>query len=153
MNKILLTSLLTGICGLVMAADPQPPKPHPQGGRRPGPPPQEMNQMMLKRVNETMTKLTQAEDGKLTAERRAALDKELDMKELTKQQRAINEKLRDARMYAIFKILDVNGDGVLDETEKEKASENFQKFLQEHPESNPMRGMGLMGPGGRPPRG
>ena len=109
--------------------------------------------MMLKRVNETMTKLTQAEDGKLTAERRAALDKELDMKELTKQQRAINEKLRDARMYAIFKILDVNGDGVLDETEKEKASENFQKFLQEHPESNPMRGMGMMGPGGRPPRG
>ncbi|MBQ6474224.1 MAG: hypothetical protein IJJ33_19725 [Victivallales bacterium] len=154
MNRILLTSLLTGICGLAMAADPQPPQqPHPQDGRRQGPPPQGMNQMMLKRVDDTMAKLTKADGGKLTAERRAALDKELDQKELTRQQRAINEKLRDARMYAVFKILDTNEDGVLDEAEKEKATENFQKFLQEHPESNPMRGMGMMGPGMRPPRG
>jgi len=160
MNKFFLTTLLTGICGLSIAADPQPQQPaqppqphsHPQGARRPGPP-HDMNQMMVKRVTDTMAKLSQAEDGKLSAERRAVLDKELDLKELSQQQKAINDKMRDARMYAVFKILDTNGDGVLDETEKEKAAENFQKYLKENPGNNPMRGMGMMGPGGRPPRG
>ena len=56
-------------------------------------------------------------DGRLSDAERSKLESDYNHQELLDEQRALQQKLQKARMYAIYKIADKNGDGNLDEEE------------------------------------
>ncbi len=168
-NKIVLSCVVAGLCGVAFAQDADAPRPpRPQGGPGMGMP---MNEQFVKRAANNVKNLIKTydadQDGKLNDAERAKLEADYNLAELQAEQRELNQKVQKARQYTIFKIVDKNGDGNLDDEEIAAAPETIKEYMAANPEAAELfrpnmggrgpgmggRGPGMGGQGGPGPRG
>ena len=137
LNQFVLSCVVAGMCSAAIAQDADAPRPpRPQGGPGMGMP---MNEQFVKRAANNVKNLIKNydadQDGKLNDAERAKLEADYNLQELQEEQQAINQKLQKARQYAIFKIVDKNGDGELDNDEIAAAPETIKEYMAANPEA------------------